>query len=710
MHPRTIIQFWIAGQHREGLRRRVTPQRRSHLPALTVPTLLLALFLALASPDSAVAVALPEQEGVPAQATSPAALDAIPLPLPSPRSHYEEYDLATEAMALAQEMMLQLDPATLQLVMSLIGADPGQAMASLTPEDVLEILDNIDLEPYRWRIIELLLHQSQALEVIPEWGASWVPLVHDSLLVVLGGMSMDRIRQRIAEQVTVPLDADRGDRLLAFASKTPTFQKIGQILARYSEIPEDMRESFQTLENSISTTTAPELVAEIKAALGPEILERYQFVFEDEVLSEASVGAVIGASVVMPGEQEPRSMVVKYIKPYAIAAIDEDLESITTLLGILEDNREFYGIGASPLVDMFTEVRSALAREIRAADEQGNLQRAAAYFADNDQVVVPALCECSTPQVTVMERIAGYKITDAFPDDPKQRKKLAERLADVMAYDVLLGQGQTLFHGDPHAGNVFYVGNEAHPYRIALLDWGLCGDLELEQRAKLVQVWLGLYLKHYDRLRENVDGLLAQPIDHETDRAKLDAAIDAVFERAERAAREPRAQKAETTKGPDEDPPGELEDQATEEESKIAAKGNDEAEDEEEGGRDEATEPGTLDLLDDLIADLAGEGYVVDPDILLFMKSLFTTLGVASDLDPEFEAGTYIGSQVTGQVFKETPKRFLNTIWVPGFTSHDYESTMSNVDVWAMVFNEIGLGTKAIGVGIWKGIKYPFSH
>jgi len=677
------MRFLAAMQRRATVPRRATMPRRA-----TLLPFILSLSLSLASPG--VAVAVTSQSGASGQAGE------IPVPLPTPRSHYEEYDLAAEAMALGQEIMLQLDPATLQLIMSRMGADPGQALESLTPEDLLEILDKVDLEPWRWRIIELLLHQSQALEVIPEWGDSWVPLVHDSLLVVLGGMSMDRLRQRIAEQATVPADAGRGDRLLAFASKTPTFQKIGQILARYPAIPEDMRESFQTLENSISTTTAPELVADIEAALGPEILEQYQFVFEDEVLSEASVGAVIGASVVLPGEQEPRSMVVKYIKPYAIAAIDEDLESITTLLGVLEENREFYGIGASPLVDMFSEVRNALAREIRAADEQGNLRRAAAYFADDDQVMVPALCECSTPQVTVMERIDGYKITDAFPDDPKQRQKLAQRLVEVMAYDVLLGEGQTLFHGDPHAGNVFYTGDEAHPYRIALLDWGLCGDLEPEQRAKLVQIWLGLYLKHYDRLRENVDGLLTEPVDQEADRAKLDAVIDRVFERAERAGDESEAQKAEAAEKSDKGEPG----------------GPGQAAEEESDGEveNEASAPETLDLLDNLIAELASEGYVIDPDMLLFMKSLFTTLGVASDLDPDFKAGAYIGSRVSGQVFKETPKRFLNTIWIPGFTSHDYESTMSNVDVWAMVFNQIGLGTKAVGVGIWKGIKYPFSH
>lgn len=304
-----------------------------------------------------------------------------------------------------------------------------------------------------------------------------------------------------------------------------------------------------------------------------------------------------------------------------------------------------------------------------------------------------------------MERIAGVKITEAFPNDPEQRRKLAARLADVMAYEVLLGKGQTLFHGDPHAGNVFYTGDAEHPYRIALLDWGLCGDLKPEQRAKLVQVWLGLYLKHYDRLRENVDGLLAEPIDVETDRAKLDAVIDRVFQAAERKKAEAEAAEVEVQTGAagaeaDLVSPSSMEGM---QEAAEAAGGDDETVDQE-------SESSTLDLLDNLLASLAVEGYVIDPDILLFTKSLFTTLAVASDLDPEFKAGGYISGRVTGQVFKETPKRLLNTIWVPRFTSHDYESMMSNVDMWAMIFNEIGLGAKAVGVGIWKGIKYPFTR
>ena len=66
----------------------------------------------------------------------------------------------------------------------------------------------------------------------------------------------------------------------------------------------------------------------------------------------------------------------------AVEAIDEDLESINELLAILEANRDFYGIGATPLADMFEELRDSLSREVLAADEQGNLRWAATYYAE----------------------------------------------------------------------------------------------------------------------------------------------------------------------------------------------------------------------------------------------------------------------------------------------------------------------------------------
>ena len=443
--------------------------------------------------------------GVTLAASWPQATWAAPqsgVQLPTPLAHYEEFEVEAAARALLPQIAVQLDAAALSMVMGRLSEGDDGNSATLTTAEALQILDQVDLEPYRVQLIELLIHTSSALELIPADSKEWEPLVHDSFLGVMAGMSIERIRDRIADQAALPQGAARGARLLAFGAETPTFQKMGQIIGRSSWVPEDLRAALQTLESDIVTTTPDELLTLVAQALGPERLAAYQLELEDEVLSEASVGAVIGATLVMPGERQRRRVVVKVIKSYAVEAINEDLDSITTLLGVLEENRDFYGVGAAPLVDMFYEVRSAMAQEIDAADERANLRRAREYFADDPRVEVPWLCDCSTANVTVMGRIEGYKVTDAYPDDPRRRAELAKRLADVMLYDVLFGAGASLFHGDPHAGNVFFTGDADFPYRIALLDWGLQGDLSYEQKRKLVQIGLGLELEHADRLRK----------------------------------------------------------------------------------------------------------------------------------------------------------------------------------------------------------------
>jgi len=579
--------------------------------------------------------------------------------LPTPPEHYAQFDLRSAALALVPRIAPYLDAATMQRFMDIAGGEGLENVPELTLEQVTAIIDRIDLEPMRIELIELLIHGSSVLDMVPEGDEDWIPIVHDSFLAIMAGMRIERIRDRVVDQISLPLDAGRGQRLLAFGAETPTFQKIGQILARYPWVPDDLAAALITLESDIVTTDAIALVAIIRDELGEQRLREYRFEFEDEVLSEASVGAIMGATMILPGEQERRRVVVKIIKSYAVTAIDEDLESINTLLGVLEDNSDFYGFGGTPLVDMFREVRVALAQEVRAADERAHLAAAAEYFAADPRVLIPALCDCSTANVTVMQRMEGGKVTDAYLNDPEKRTGLARRLTDIMMYDVMFAPGESLFHGDPHPGNVFSSPSDDDPYRISLLDWGLQGHLSREQKAKLLQVGMGLQLEHAERLRNNLDVLVDDTIDPVADRETIDTVIDRVFEEAEVRKRD--------------------------------------------GG-----ELGALDMLDVLVSELGRAGYVVDGDLLLYVKSLYTIIAVIGDLDPTFAPDEHVSGRVRGQVLKEMPKRLVNTIWIPGMWSHDYPSMASNNDVWAHQLNRIGRGFKAVGVGFWKGITFPF--
>jgi ubiquinone biosynthesis protein len=395
------------------------------------------------------------------------------LELPTPLEHYQAYDWEADARALA-----------LELAASAPEDARGRAAALLessTPEEVRALLESLDWRRYRGRLESVLLHGSRVLEVVPEEASRWRPLIHDSLLLFLDGMSEERFVERLVAQASLPRDASRGDRVLAFVAEAPSLQKLAQILARNQGLAPDLRESLQTLENGLSTARYSEILDVIRRELPSSTIEEYGIVFEDRLLAEASVGAVVEASYRTPGSDAVERSACKVLKPRAVAALAEDLELIDRVLAYLENHADFYDIGDTPLVDIFHEIREALSREVQVSDERKNLFRAREYYRDVPGILVPAVLPFSTENVTCMEFVEGVKVTDAFPNSPPDREKLAGRLSDALTYDVVFSpKDPALFHGDPHAGNVFHSPSPADPYRIALIDWGLAAEFTLE--------------------------------------------------------------------------------------------------------------------------------------------------------------------------------------------------------------------------------------
>jgi ubiquinone biosynthesis protein len=490
------------------------------------------------------------------------------------------------------------------------------------------------------------------LEVIPESAEDWVPLVHDSLLLFLDRLSEERFVERLMEQARLPRDADRGDFLLAFVAKTPSLQKLGQILARNPAIAPDLRKALQTLENGIATTSRDEIVQTVEDALGEDVLSRYQLHFAEDVLAEASVGAVIRATVIEPGEQITQQAVCKVLKPYAKTGLQEELEILETAIQNLQDHGDFYDIGAAPIVELFREVRDALSKEIQVTEEQQNLARAAEYYKDQKEILIPEIYTFSTPTVTCMQFVNGVKITDAYPGDLKARAKLARRLSDALTFNVIFSdQEEALFHGDPHAGNVLHVVDDPKmPYRIALIDWGLSEVFPKKQREQLIQLLVGLTLGDPKRLANNLNALVELD---EPSPAQEQAISDLV---------------ARVLTHKDRD---------------------------------------SFQLLNELITESGRKGFSIRFNAAIFIKSQLTIAGILVELDPDFKQADYLMSRVSGQVFNETPTRLLRTVYFPAWNSHNYKTMMSNEDVKDVQWQRCGRTFKKIGKGIWAVISAP---
>ncbi|MCI0660456.1 MAG: AarF/UbiB family protein [Acidobacteria bacterium] len=248
---------------------------------------------------------------------------------------------------------------------------------------------------------------------------------------------------------------------------------------------------------------------------------------------------------------------------------------------------------------------------------------------------VAELYPISTNHVTFMEFIHGEKITNAFPGQPKERAIMARRLIDVMTFDVIFAPKEVaIFHGDPHAGNVYHVANDpSEPYRIAMLDWGLYGRFPREERLALMQLILGVKLGDAKRLRKYSGVLLEHGLPDSPEKLRR---IDVIIVEL------------------------------------INSKG----------------QRSSFEVLEELLFALNKEGYQTKFSLNLFIKSQMTIAGIIVELDPTLDQDEYLEKHISGLVKKELPKRFLYTIWFPAWNSRSYRSLLSNGDVMSSAFKK----------------------
>ena len=503
-------------------------------------------------------------------------------------------------------------------------------LQAIVRPQAVALLKKTEWANHRPVIIELLVHQSGVLNMIPEkWGTIWIPIVHDAMLSFLDRLSDDRLLDKLVGLAMLPPNSSPGDYLLEFVSKVPSLQKLGQIIARNPDLAPEYRAALQGLENGINTMTRDEIVDYITTDVGKPALDKYQVQFADKKLAEASVGATIRATYIPPGTSARQQMIFKVVKPYVLAYLPEDLAIIDGLAEYFTVNHDFYNLGNLPLVDLFKEIRKALTNEINIVAEQKNFIRAREYYKGNNKVLIPEILPISNSHVTAMQFVSGEKITSAFKGDQRQRSIMAVRLSNVMTGDVIFSpKSEAIFHGDPHPGNVYRVtGNPKDPYQIALLDWGLMGVFPRADRQALMQLILGVQMSDAKRLRKNVGALVEGGLPN--DPAKLQK-VDALV--------------AEVVKP--------------------------------KPGR------GSFDALADLLAGLIEQGYTTKFALNIFIKSQATIAGELVELDPTLKQDELVTKQVTGLVKKEMPKRLVCVVFC--WNSRGYTSMLSNGDVWAV--------------------------
>ncbi|MDJ0803306.1 MAG: AarF/UbiB family protein [Desulfobacterales bacterium] len=485
------------------------------------------------------------------------------------------------------------------------------------------------------RMAREIVARTKPQEAIPEVYARYRSVVHDGIAFFLSQVSHERLVALALSQLNLPPDTDTRKRLLELAKRFATLHKLGQLIARNPNIDPAVRKWLIHLENGDYGTPRDKIVARIEHQLeqtgGREQMQIHPF-----ILAEASVGAVVRFDWRPPSSRGQVQGVFKVLKPGIRRQLQEELLILEKTAAFFETRRHHYPFKDFQFLAVFQEVREMLVNEIDLAAEQTYLEEATDFFADLDLIRIPALLPFSSDAMTAMAYLQGPKITDAELSR-EQRRRLAEALFEALVCRPLFGrQATSLFHGDPHAGNILALEDPATGrLQIGLLDWTLAGHLSRSDRMKTTQLIQAVVKKDLSSIRRAIKAL----------------AIDGSWGDPGRRQRFRR---------------------------QVLNLIHSSAFDELSHMRK------TFKLLE----ALAYEGFVFPADLMLFRKAIFALEGVVEDLCPGFDMDAAVMRHMMALITREIPERFGNLFFPLADRADNYPSLISNSELQSLLVHQ----------------------
>ena len=480
-----------------------------------------------------------------------------------------------------------------------------------------------------------IVERTQPQRAIPEVYGHYRSVVRDGIEFFLSQVGRHRLMELVVSQLKLDPEAGTQERLLELAKRFPTLHKLGQIIARNPNIDPVVKKWLIHLENGCYGTPLDGIMERIGRQL-EQTDNRDRVQVQPAILSEASVGAVIAFHWNQPSSQDRTEGVFKILKPGIRRHLDEELLILEKTAAFFEENRHRYPLKDFKFIDVFKEVREMLVKEIDLAAEQTNLIEAARFYRNMESIQIPQLFPFSTDTMTAMAYLNGPKITDA-PLNQEQRKRCAAVLFEAIVCRPLFSRREpSLFHGDPHAGNILAVKDpESGDLRIGLLDWSLAGRLTKRDRVKTAQLIQAVIKKDLSGIRRSVKALaIGAYMDSPRQRQKfrnlvLNMVRSSGFERL------PLIKK-------------------------------------------------TFKILE----QLTFEGFVFPAELMLFRKAIFTLEGVLFDLWPSFDMDAAVTQYLTTLVTQEIPTRCGNLFFPLTDRPENYSSLISNFELQSLIIHQ----------------------
>jgi ubiquinone biosynthesis protein len=495
--------------------------------------------------------------------------------------------------------------------------------------DLHAMAEAFEDEAFRKTVAEALMARANPANIIPAAYREYRRIVHDGLVFFLSKLTPKRLMGIVADQMVMPDHSCGAERLLSLAKSCPTLHKLGQIIARNKHIDPEIRNWFVPLENGNYGTNPETIRSHIEQQIQAEE-DWFSIRLGTGILSEASVGAVFPFCWKNPESGDDQNGVFKVLKPGVQELLSEEQQVLEDLAVFFQLNAGRYCLNDFNYVELFQDIRDALAEETNLLGEQSHLWDAYQFYGDTRDVQIPELAPFSNHAVTAMSFLDGEKVTEARL--PATARKACARLLfnSLILKPIFSRSASAIFHGDPHAGNILANYDEkSGKTSIALVDWSLAGRLSKPQRIGILQLIQNVIRGEAPLICRSIMALCI----------------------------------ADATPSADDIPSG-LADQVSE---LIRSP--------------EYTRANLVHKAFRLVDQAARRGILLHPDLLLFRKSLFTLEGILNELDPNYDIDDMMVRYLAVLFIGELPKRF-GCLLFPGFDApENFRSLMSNQDL-----------------------------
>jgi len=425
-------------------------------------------------------------------------------------------------------------------------------------------------------------------DLLPARYSKFQVAVVEGVIYMMSQLPISRLAEKTVDQLRLPSSANLGRRLYTLLKDMPSLQKLGQVICRTPGLDPEFKQTLVDLEDNIKTVTYGQLhpiLTRDMETLDPD----HSIVPEKRILAEATVCAVVPAQVSIKKEKRAVRAVLKMVKPAVRKNMPLELALLDRLVAFLDRHKKAWGLGEFNFKGTLDQVSRLLENEVDLVSEQRNLDVARTYYGSNATVVVPQKLAVSTPAMTVLSRLEGAKITDVGTLTKRQRRLLASSLAKICILGPIQDmREESIFHGDPHAGNLAYTFDGARP-RIIFYDWGMLGRLKRLERFTMALLTLGLIIGNRKSVFYTADLITKGQI---SSNKAIGNRINGIIDEAITSRRE--------------------------------------------------GERGILSTIEFLFEKFTYQGVVFSTDLLMYEKALITLKGVLADIDPTFNRDNYM--------------------------------------------------------------------